>query len=622
MEGGTRGLSVALRTSSSQASRSRGIAFKLGLAQFVTAAIAIIAVIAVVIVYRVGDQRLAQSQLHSDHQIDLAARLEGARKDIDYDVVQVQQFLTDAAATRLINGVGADDWDAAKHYADKFHSDVAIARDTAAKLGDQDLVAVLDGLEAQFPALYQSGLEMARAYIKDGPLSGNEVMGGFDKSTDAMTDAIKVVDGRLTAIRAAVATERQGVAALRERTERTMVMLGVILTLLVVAVSILVMRYVHRGLIRPLTHATEVLGAMADGKQDVAVESLNADGEMGHLVEAVIAMRNSAQEKYQAEREAESKVVAAIGAGLHALAKGDLTYRITAEMAAAFLALREDFNAAAERLHETLRTVAQTTGEVSTGAGDIARWSDELAQRTERQAASLEETAAALQEITATVAQSAAHAKEATVIVAGAKSSAEKGGSIVGNAVTAMQEIESSSKKISVIVEVIDEIAFQTNLLALNAGVEAARAGEAGKGFAVVASEVRALAQRCAQAAHEVKALISDSQTHVASGVSLVGNSGAALNEILDQVSRINALMEDMARASEQQSAGVKQISSAVSDMDNVTQKNAAMVQQNKEIARSLTDQTASLSEMVGFFAVGRAQRQGGPQPSRRRSAA
>jgi methyl-accepting chemotaxis protein len=605
---------VALRNT---AGRSHGIAFKLGLAQIVTAAIAIVAVVALVIVYRIGDQRLVQSQRHSDHQVDLAAKLDGARKDIAFDLVQVQQFLTDASATRLIDGVGSDDWDQAAKFAKTFHQDVAVARAAASALGDDDLIAVLNRMEAQFPAHYQGGLVMARAYIKDGPLSGNAAMEGFDKSTDAMTDAIKVADGRLTAIRAAVAAEREGVVALRARTERTMVELGAILAGLVIGVSVLVMRYVNRGLIRPLSHATEVLGAMADGNQDIAIESLDADGEMGQLVEALLSVRTATQAAYQAERAAEDKVVAAVGKGLRALAEGDLTYRISDDMAAAFAALKSDFNTAAGRLNETLRTVSSSTGEVAAGAGDIAQWSDELAQRTERQAASLEETAAALQEITATVGQSAAHAKDARAIVAGAKASAEQGGEIVGSAVAAMQEIEASSKKISDIVGVIDEIAFQTNLLALNAGVEAARAGEAGRGFAVVASEVRALAQRCAKAAHEVKSLIADSQAHVASGVSLVGNSGAALREILDQVSRINGLMEDLARASEQQSAGVKQISSAVSEMDSVTQKNAAMVQQNKEIAGALTEQTAALSDMVGFFMVG--QR---PAETRHRAAA
>lgn len=611
-----RGSSVALTSGP----RSRGIAFKLGLAQIVTAAIAIVAVVALVAVYRMTESKLEASQVRSDRQLELATRLSSSRKEVEIDVIQIQQYLQDVSATRLVDGLGADDWKIVADYAVRFRKDIAESRAVAVQLSDDRLVAVLDKMAAEFPAYYDMGIAMARAYVKDGPLGGNAAMPEFDATADAMRSALRAADVRIETIRTETARERAAVATLRKDSAQTMIVLGAVLAGLVIAVSILALRFVQRGIIRPLSHATEVLGEMAKGRQDVAMESIEADGEMGHLVEALVAVRKAAQEKYLAERAAEQKVVAAVGAGLHALSQGDLTYRITAEMSAAFAALRDDFNAAATRLFETLRTVSSTTGEVASGAGDIARWSDELAQRTERQAASLEETAAALQEITATVGQSAAHAREATTIVAGAKAAAEKGGDIVGSAVSAMQNIEASSKRISDIVGVIDEIAFQTNLLALNAGVEAARAGESGKGFAVVASEVRALAQRCAAAAREVKELITDSQHHVASGVSLVGNSGAVLGEILDQVSRINALMDEMARASEQQSTGIKQISSAVSDMDNVTQKNAAMVQQNKEIARSLTEQTGALSEMVAFFAVSGAAKPAAPV--RNRSAA
>jgi methyl-accepting chemotaxis protein len=610
---------VALRNTSG--SRSGGIAFKLGLAQLVTAAIAVVAVVALAVVYRVTDAHLARSQAQTETQMELAAKLDTVRKNIAYDLVQVQQYLTDVSATRLVDGVGADAWQYAAKYADAFGKDLAAAREVAVTIGDSTLVTELDRMAVQFPAHFENGQAMARAYIKDGPLSGNAAMAEFDRSTEAMTDAIKIADDRIAAIRSRTAIEREAVKDLRAAAAHRMATLGVILAVLVAAVSIIVLRYVNRGLIRPLTHATEVLDEMARGKQDAAIESFDAGGEMSRLVEALLAVRRTTRESYQAERAAEKMVVAAIGSGLHALAKGDLTYRISEELSDAFVGLRDDFNAAASHLNEAMRSVSGTTGEVSTGAGDISQWTDDLARRTERQAASLEETAATLQEISASVDRSASHAKEARAVVAGAKVSAEKVGDVVGSAVAAMQEIEASSKKISDIVVVIDEIAFQTNLLALNAGVEAARAGETGKGFAVVASEVRALALRCATAAHEVKALISESQQHVALGVSLVGNSGAALTEILDQVGRINTLVEDMARASEQQSAGIKQISSAVSDMDGVTQKNAVMVQQNKEVARALTEDTGALSSMIALFDVGATAR-GSGEPVRRRSAA
>ena len=229
--------------------------------------------------------------------------------------------------------------------------------------------------------------------------------------------------------------------------------------------------------------------------------------------------------------------VARIGEGLDALAKGDLTYRIDAELTGSFTKLKDDFNMVVSRLQGAMKNVLSATNGISTGAGEISQAADDLSRRTEHQAASLEETAAALEEITATVNKTAHNAKEASVIVGAAKTAAEDGGRVVETAIKAMGQIEQSSKQITDIIGVIDEIAFQTNLLALNAGVEAARAGDAGKGFAVVASEVRALAQRSSGAAKEIKTLIKASGEHVGAGVKFVGESGEALKRIVDQVS-------------------------------------------------------------------------------------
>ena len=231
-------------------------------------------------------------------------------------------------------------------------------------------------------------------------------------------------------------------------------------------------------------------------------------------------------EAIEAEKvEQEKLIIESVGTGLEALAAGDLTHRVTATLEGNFAKLGTDFNAAAGRLEEAMQSVLGGAGSISSGAGEIASAADDLSRRTEQQAASLEQTAAALEQITATVKRTAENAREAGTIVTSAKKAAEEGGQVVENAISAMGEIEQSSKQITDIIGVIDEIAFQTNLLALNAGVEAARAGDAGKGFAVVASEVRALAQRSAEAAKEIKTLIKDSGGHVGSGVKLVGES-------------------------------------------------------------------------------------------------
>jgi len=297
--------------------------------------------------------------------------------------------------------------------------------------------------------------------------------------------------------------------------------------------------------------------------------------------------------------------VIAVGDALADLASGKLDRRIANTFPADLEKVRTDFNQAAEALQNALSQVSVSTHAIANAAGEIGSASDDLSRRTEQQAASLEETAAALEEITATVKKTAANAREASTSVTGAKDAAENGGRVVETAIKAMDSIAQSSKQITDIIGVIDEIAFQTNLLALNAGVEAARAGEAGRGFAVVASEVRALAQRSSEAAKQIKALINTSSEHVGSGVKYVGETGQALKRIVDQVLQINALVTEMAQAAEQQATGIEQVNAAVSQMDQVTQQNAAMVEEATAASRNLVGETQSLSELVSFFSVG-----------------
>lgn len=366
---------------------------------------------------------------------------------------------------------------------------------------------------------------------------------------------------------------------------------------------------------RPVQRVTTALKALAEGNLNVTVEGLERRDEVGTLANALqvfkqsaIAERKRAEETLIAERaraEETSSVVNAIGSGLDALAKGNLTFRITDDMEGTFAKLKDDFNAALDHLEDAMKAVVTGTDGIGVGATEISRAADDLSRRTEQQAASLEETAAALEEITATVKKTAQNAKDATSIATKAKAAAEEGGHVVKTAITAMGQIEQSSKQITDIIGVIDEIAFQTNLLALNAGVEAARAGDAGKGFAVVASEVRALAQRSGQAAKEIKALIQASGSHVASGVKYVGESGDALRRIVDQVIQINALVSEMAAAAQQQSTGIEEVNAAVAQMDQVTQQNAAMVEESTAAARNLASETAELSKLASFFNVG-----------------
>ena len=313
-------------------------------------------------------------------------------------------------------------------------------------------------------------------------------------------------------------------------------------------------------------------------------------------------------------RREQDRIIATIGGGLKKLASGDLSARLDTALDGEYDALRNDFNTAMERLQSAIKAALESTGVINDGAGEISRAADDLSRRTEQQAASLEETAAALEEITATVKKTAANAREASTGVSAAKTAAEEGGQVVQTAIRAMDSIAQSSKQITDIIGVIDEIAFQTNLLALNAGVEAARAGEAGKGFAVVASEVRALAQRSSGAAKEIKGLINTSSEHVSDGVKFVGESGEALRRIVEQVVHVNALVSEMAQATEQQSIGIEQVNVAVSQMDQVTQQNAAMVEKSTAATRHLVAETQSLASAVGFFSMAREARLAAPK--------
>ncbi len=291
-----------------------------------------------------------------------------------------------------------------------------------------------------------------------------------------------------------------------------------------------------------------------------------------------------------------------VGHALNEIANGNLMYQIQEKFVEAFEQLRLDFNHAATSLQDTISSVKRGADSIKSGTEEIAQASDDLSRRTENQAANLEETAAAVAEITNAVKKTANGAVHARSVVASAKNEADKSSEVVRKAVDAMQGIEKSSQKINQIIGVIDEIAFQTNLLALNAGVEAARAGDAGRGFAVVASEVRALAQRSADAAKEIKELLSTSRSQVEDGVHLVDETGISLKQIIERVTEINNVVAEIAASAEQQASGLQEVNTAVDQMDQVTQQNAAMVEEATAATRTLTEQSGELARVVARF--------------------
>lgn len=518
--------------------------------------------------YTQHQKRVLWQQSFLVTRLDTLTAVKTELKNLQIDVLQVQQYLTDVSATRGLNGLD-DGYKLAEESAKSFGARIKSMRKLASELGLSKLSEEAKTVESKFSPYYEMGRKMADAYVMTGPEAGNVMMPDFDARASELTAAME----ELSRATEAGANESRGKASQLRDDSNTfeMILLGIGGVALLAGFIVAVLTFLLDRQARRREQESRLLQ-----QQQIDEDHRNAD--MARVV------------------------IDTLGDRLTELADGDFTRTLDEPFPERFDKLRHDFNAMITSLKAIMNSVRDGSTRLRQGVSEIAVASDDLSRRTESQAASLEETAAAVTEITSAVQKNAEESDEARMAAEAAKSEAATSSEIVVKAVNAMKDIKGSSGKIQQIIGVIDEIAFQTNLLALNAGVEAARAGDAGRGFAVVASEVRALSDRSAQAARDIKSLLDVSSDQIEGGVRLVGEAGEALKRIIERVNAISASVELLNASARQQAAGLQEVNTAVEEMDQVTQQNAAMVEQTTAATRSLSDQTAELADMLAVF--------------------
>jgi len=504
---------------------------------------------------------------------------------------------------------------------DRMLKSIATAKQVAAD--SPDLLQAIDNMQKAADIYFHQLAEPQAKARKETETPLDQIVKIGQNETKGQLDGFREAAAK---IKQAARTQASDLAVTQDEANSdlrlTLVAGGIFVSLLAALLAWLLSRIT----VRPIVGMTAAMGRLASGDHDIDVPAVGRGDEVGRMADAVLVFKQAAIEKLRlagetdrmrddAERQRQMSdeqkareegeirfAMETLASGLSALSAGNIAARLDRAFAPQFDSVRADFNNAVEKLEAALQSVGRNAAAINAGAGEIRSAADDLAHRTEQQAASVEETAAALEQVTTTVRDSAKRAEDVGHLVERARVGAEKSGEVVRKAVSAMQQIEKSSGEISNIISVIDDIAFQTNLLALNAGVEAARAGDAGKGFAVVAQEVRELAQRSANAAKEIKALITTSSQQVNTGVSLVGETGKALQLIVSEVQEINRHVGAIVTATREQSTGLQEINTAVNTMDQGTQKNAAMVEEQTAASHALAREAAALNELLQQF--------------------
>ncbi|TCM55738.1 methyl-accepting chemotaxis protein [Rhizobium sp. PP-F2F-G48] len=583
---------------------------------------------------------IANQQI-SSRQVDEANAVVGREQTILNGVVNAELALARMryAATRMNLAQTKEDADTAlatvrSHFEAGWNG---LEQPIALAMIPDVLVQIRNGLKDYTDTSEKRAAFVVASFQKkaDGQITAEELSQALVGSA---ADSGKVAETTATAIDTAkknatrfTAGAKEALGATVARADSVALGIGLAIVLVLVLSAFVLIKSVGQ----PIRAMTTAMRKLADGDTDIDLAQTGRKDEIGEMAGAVEVFRQAAINNKRLEQESEAARIQAeqdrlrmttdaeaaarsllqdatsgLATGLRRLASGDLGFQLNEAFSSDFEALRHDLNGAIAQLAETMRAVAGASTQIDTGTREISASTEDLSKRTEQQAASLEETAAALDEITVNVTNSSKRAEEARKTALLANESAAQSGAVVANAVDAMQKIEQSSNEISNIIGVIDEIAFQTNLLALNAGVEAARAGDAGKGFAVVAQEVRELAQRSAKAAKEIKELIRNSSVEVQNGVRLVSETGDALKTIEGYIVTVNQHMDAIATSAREQSVGLAEVNTAVNQMDQVTQQNAAMVEESNAASATLASEAQRLRELIAQFQLGGAPRQ------------
>jgi methyl-accepting chemotaxis protein len=584
-------------------------------------------------------------------------------KQVELDIVQVQQFLTDVSATRGLDGLD-DGWAEAERYSLELPKDLEEAGRLAQSVDAGEIVTELAAVQAAFGPFYQQGVQMAQVYVSEGTSAGNKLMGAFDDTSTALQERLDALKTGLAGADAAIATDTAARLAHIAMEGARMQMLSLFSSLIMI-VGILGMTAFMAGYLFPrLGRIAEGLLAIADGEYDRTIYGSRTWQELKDLSHAaekfkrsgvqLITLTAADKERQVSEGEARAAMMAHLrsrfgevvdaavegdfsrrvpldfgdpelvsiarsinglvetvetgmsesGTVLAAIARADLTARMTGNYRGGFARLQQDVNAVADRLVAIVSELQSSSRSIRSATGEILAGANDLSERTTRQAATIEQTSAAMEQFATTMATNANRAVEANKVAEVVERSAEQSGTSMHAATEAMERVKSSSAQISGIIGLIDDIAFQTNLLALNASVEAARAGETGKGFAVVAVEVRRLASSAAQASADVKKLIDRAGDEIRTGAAKVDESAGRLAQMLEAASQSRRLMEGIASDSRAQAVQIGEVNAAIRQLDEMTQHNAALVEETNAAIEQTEGQVVELDRVVDVFVM------------------